>query len=224
MYLYELHAHSCHGSACGVATIEDLLRHFKGLGYAGLVITEHFLGGNTAVDRTLSWEQIVTDYSYAWREGQTLARELDMDLLFGLEEGYGKGKEFLVYGIEPEFLLERPFLRRAPVEVWSREVHEAGGVLIYAHPFRDRDYITDPLEMPDMRLADGVEIWNRANEPEANARAEAVFGGSGCILTAGSDAHNTTFPNPVGVLLPRRAHTGRALAQMLRSRDFSLRI
>ncbi len=224
MYLYELHMHTSHGSACGRATIGQMLCRYKELGFSGVVVTDHFLGGNTAVDRSLPWDEAVRAYAHAYTAGQQLARELDMDLLFGIEEGYGGGKEFLVYGVEPEFLLERPFLRSASVETWSREVHGAGGVLIYAHPFRDRAYIPNPLGMPDLSLADGVEIFNRGNDSAANARARVVFWQEDLILIAGSDKHSHHFDDPCALELSRRVHTSRELAQVLKSRDFSLRI
>lgn len=222
MYRYELHMHTREGSACGRASVHDMVRHYAGLGFSGAVVTDHFLGGNTAVDRHLSWEETVKAYARGYYEGLETARELDFDLLFGVEEGYGKGKEFLAYGFQPEFLLERPFLRGAGVEVWYQEVEKVGGFLAYAHPFRNRIYITDPWEMPDMRYAHGVEIYNRGNTPEDNLRQEEIFADFGTVLIVGSDTHNTAFDDPCCVALPRRARTSRELAQHLRSDDFRL--
>lgn len=222
MYRYELHMHTRQGSACAQTDIRDMLRAYAAMGYAGAVVTDHFIGGNTCVDRALPWAELIHAYSIAYRQGQAIAKELDFDLLFGVEEGYGGGKEFLVYGIEPEFLLERPFLRHAEVAVWSREVHAVGGVLIYAHPFRSRAYVTDPRAMPDMSLADGVEIFNAGNTPEDNAEAARVFGHADCIRIAGSDAHRPDIGHFCGVDLPHRVTTSAELAQMLKQRDFNL--
>ena len=222
MYRYELHMHTRQGSACACADIEDMIRAYAAAGYAGAVVTDHFVGGNTCVDRALPWSDLVRAYSWAYHRGKTLVAALDFDLLFGIEEGYGGGKEFLVYGVEPEFLLQRPWLRSAGPEVWSREVHGAGGVLIYAHPFRDRPYVTDPRAMPDMTLADGVEIFNSGNRPEDNAEAARVFGCSDWILIAGSDTHRADCRNACGVVFPYRVPTGAALAQALKKREFTL--
>ena len=222
MYRYELHMHTRQGSACGQWDIEDMIRAYAAMGYAGAVITDHFIGGNTCVDRSLPWEKLVQAYAAGYRRGKALAEAMDFDLLFGVEEGYGGGKEFLVYGIEPEFLAERPWLRNGDVAVWSREVHAVGGVLIYAHPFRNRPYVTDPRAMPDMSLADGVEIFNTGNLPEDNEEAERVFGSWDCIRIAGSDSHRGDGGNFCGVDFPRRLRTGAELAQALKSQDFAL--
>ena len=222
MYRYELHMHTRQGSACGQWDAEDMIRAYAEQGYTGAVITDHFIGGNTRVDRGLPWEELVESYASGYRRGLALAKELDFDLLFGVEEGYGGGKEFLVYGIEPEFLLERPFLRGAEVAVWSREVHKAGGVLIYAHPFRNRPYVAEPRAMPDMSLADGVEIFNSWNLPEDNGEARRVFGSWDCIRTAGSDNHRGDMGRFSAVVFPHRVRTGAQLAQALKSRNFTL--
>lgn len=222
MFRYELHMHTREASACAHSSVEEMIRGYVIRGFSGAVITNHFIGGNTCIDRGLPWDKLVEAYSRPWYEGQKTARALDFDLLFGVEEGYGGGKEFLVYGIGPEFLLERPFLRGAEVSVWSREVRAAGGVLIYAHPFRDRSYVAEPRKMPDMSLADGVELYNFCNRPEDNALAQEVFGGQDLILTAGTDSHHTEYDDFWGVDLPGRVRTGAELAQALKSRDFRL--
>jgi hypothetical protein len=216
--------HTSEGSACGKASIHDMIRRYADLGFSGAVVTDHFLGGNTAVDRSLDWPDTVARYARAYYEGLETAQALDFDLLFGVEEGLGYGKEILAYGFQPEFLLERPFLRRAGAEVWFREVDQAGGFVAYAHPFRRRDYILDPWAMPDMRFAHGVEVYNRGNTPEDNRRQEEIFGNSGTILITGSDTHHTNFDDPCGIVLPRRVSTSAQLASHLRTGDFQLSI
>lgn len=222
MFRYEMHTHTKEASACAWDDIHAMLRRYAEFGYVGVVLTNHFIGGNTAVDRKLPWEALVAQYCQPYYAGQETARQLGIDLLFGIEEGFGGGKEFLVYGVEPEFLLERPFLRGAGVEVWSREVHSAGGVLIYAHPFRQRWYIAEPDAMPDLSLADGVELYNLGNTPQDNGKAEAVFGGMDMIHTAGSDSHNAKFDTAWGMDFPQRIVTGAQLAAALKRKDYLL--
>ena len=54
-FLYETHMHTCQGSACGRATGREQARVYRDAGYTGIIITDHFFGGNTAVDRRLPW-------------------------------------------------------------------------------------------------------------------------------------------------------------------------
>lgn len=222
MFRYELHMHSREASACARSSIHDMIRRYVQLGFSGAVLTNHFTGGNTAVDRSLPWEELIRAYAQPYYDGLETARALDFDLLFGVEQGYGKGKEFLVYGVEPEFLTARPWLRDAAPAEWAEAVHEAGGFFAYAHPFRQRFYIEDPREMPDMSFADGVEVFNRCNLPEDNAEALRVFGRSGTVLLAGSDTHDTGFDDAWGAAFPHRVPTGPELAAALRENTFRL--
>lgn len=224
MYKYELHMHTKEGSACGVDTVHDMIKKYKSLGYTGMVVTNHFYCGNTSVDRKLPWKDFVMEYARAYYEGQKTAKELDFDLLFGIEQGYGGGREILIYGVEPEFIAERPFLIEENLELWSKEIRQAGGFVAYAHPFRNRNYIKDPGEVPDLKYADGIEVHNYCNQPEDNEKAQRIFGNSGTILIAGSDMHGVNFENSNGVLLKTRVKTTAELAKILLSGDFELAI
>lgn len=221
MYRYELHMHTCMGSACARNTIEEMITAYKKAGYAGMAVTEHFIRGNTAVDRSLPWDELVTAYAAAYLKGREYAEKEDFDLLFGIEEGYGGGKEFLAYGFEPQFVIDRPFLRNASVDVWAKEIHSVGGFIAYAHPFRDRDYIKDPNTAPDISIVDGVEAYNFCNKPNENEKAVNCFKGK-TILTAGSDIHSTDFNDSFGIELKERVSTSSELAKVLLTGDFNI--
>ena len=82
MYRYELHMHTCMGSACARNTIEEMITAYKKAGYAGMAVTEHFIRGNTAVDRSLPWDELVTAYAAAYLKGREYAEKEDFDLLY----------------------------------------------------------------------------------------------------------------------------------------------
>ena len=137
-----------------------------------------------------------------------------------IEEGYGNGKEFLAYGFEPEFLLSRPFLRNADLNIWAQEIHSVGGFIAYAHPFRDRDYITNPDEVPDISIVDGIEGYNRGNRDIENEKAIRVFGNEDTIITAGSDLHSTDFDSAYGIETQHRIRSNEELVKTLLERNF----
>ncbi|MBE6879885.1 MAG: hypothetical protein E7490_03485 [Ruminococcaceae bacterium] len=224
MYKYELHMHTREGSACAISTVHDMIKKYKSLGYSGMVVTNHFYCGNTSVSRNLPWKDFVMEYARAYYEGQKTAKDLDFDLIFGIEQGYGDGREILVYGVEPEFIAERPFLIDENLELWSKEIRQAGGFVAYAHPFRNREYIKNPDEIPDLKFADGVEVHNYCNQPEDNEKAQRIFGNSGAILVAGSDMHSTDFESANGVMFKNRIKNSAELAKALFENDFELSI
>ena len=222
MFLYELHMHTAEGSACGKSSIHDMIRFYQDKGFAGAVVTDHFIGGNCRVSRHLGWPELVQEYCRGYCEGLETAQKLGFDLLFGIEQGYGGGKEFLAYGFEPGFLYERPELRYADLRKWSEAIHEVGGFLAYAHPFRQRGYIPDPRSMPDMTLADGVEVFNYCNLEEDNALAAEIFTPGSTVLIAGSDLHRHEASGCCGIALPHRVHSSRELAAALRENKFEI--
>lgn len=213
--------HTRTGSGCARNTIEEMITAYKKAGYAGVVVTDHFISGNTAVDRSLPWDELVTAYAGAYLTGREFAEKEDFDLLFGIEEGYGDGKEFLAYGIEPQFVIDRPFLKYAPVDVWAKEIHSVGGFIAYAHPFRDREYIKNPTAIPDLSIVDGVEAYNFCNKPEDNKKAVDYFKGK-TLLIAGSDMHSTDFSDSFGIELKERVSTSSELAKVLLTGDFDI--
>lgn len=222
MFRYELHMHTREASACAWGNIHEMIRTYVDLGFAGAVVTNHFIGGNTCIDRSLPWKEFVEDYSRCYYEGQNTAQKLDFDLLFGIEQGYGNGKEFLAYGLEPEQLAANPQLRTGSAKDWADAVHATGGFFAYAHPFRDRSYITDPRRVPDMSIADGVEVYNRGDKPEDTAEAERVFPAGSTVIIAGTDSHRIELSGAYGVVLPHRVKTGKELAAALKANNFTL--
>ena len=222
MYIYELHQHTSAVSACAVVTPEDVVRGLKAAGFAGVVMTEHFYHGNTVVRRHQAWEDFVRPYEQAYERAKKAAEGLDFDVLFGIEEGVGGGKEVLIYGITPAFLYAHPELREMRLPALAALVREAGGVVVQAHPFRVRDYIPAPWEELPAEHLDGVEVYNAGNDDLSNLRAQGLAERLGGIAAAGSDSHSLSSLGQAGIACERRIRTERELVDLLRSGDYEL--
>ena len=59
--------------------------------------------------------------------------------------------------------------------------------MIQAHPFRERDYLSDIKLSPE--TIDGIEVYNAANSANMNALAFEYCTKLGLPMTAGSDIH-----------------------------------
>lgn len=223
VYQYETHCHTCWCSACAQDTPQDMAQAYYEHGYAGMVITDHFLLGNTAVDRSLPWEDMMSRYYEAYLAAADWAKGKDFDVLFGIEHNYGNGKEALTYGISLEFLLDHPGLHRLPPKEYYAAVHEAGGFVSMAHPYRDRGYIdmSQPL-FPEYH--DALEVFNFYNYPQENRKAEKLARREGMQGTSGGDEHRKDGGaiGQAGILLQKRVHTGAELVEVLRSRDYRI--
>ena len=217
-YLYETHCHSAGGSRCAHSATSELVRSYHAAGYAGLVLTDHFVLGNTAVDKNLPWSEQMKRYYDSWLEGKAAAQELDFDLIFGIEHACD-GSEFLCYGIDLEFLLANPDIPQLSLDAFVTRAHAYGAVVIQAHPFRWAPAGT-PLRLD---ILDGIEVYNAANSDAANAAAQACATG---ICTSGGDVHIATDARigKAGILLPQRARSAKVLANLLRQQNYRILI
>lgn len=221
-YIYETHVHSSQCSACAQSTSQELVRAYHNAGYAGFVLTDHFIFGNTAVDRRLPWCDQMRCFYQAYLKAKEEGDRLGFDVIFGIEHAYGSGKELLVYGVELEFLLQNPDIPLVTVDEFVRRVHQAGGVVVQAHPYRDRFYIDMSVE-PRYDLVDGIEVYNAGNLPEENILALRAALKGDYFFTSGGDVHsedNYTLGR-AGVVFPRRVSDSRAFADALRQGSHS---
>lgn len=190
MYKFEIHLHTNNCSDCSVSSPEEMLLAAKEHGYSGIVITNHFFHGNTAIDRSLSWEDFVGAYKEDYLQAKAVGGKLGITVFFGLEEVYEPGKEMLIYGIEPEVFQKHPEFNTMSIKEKINFIHRNRGICVCAHPFRKRPYIPNPDREPDQKLFDGVEGFNLANPPEENEKAMVYAINHNKIILSGSDTHN----------------------------------
>lgn len=194
-YLYETHLHTSEASSCAVSTGEEMITACKAAGYTGIIVTNHNWHGNTCIDRTLPWDQWIEHYWQAFEEAGRWGERIGLDVFFGYEAGY-HGTEFLIYGVDKEWLISHPEIENATVEEQYALIHEAGGIVIHAHPFREEPYIPQIRLFPDH--VDGVEGINATHSnprspshynPAFDERAIAYSEEHHLPMTAGSDIH-----------------------------------
>ena len=222
-YRYETHCHSAQCSACSHSTAQELVRAYHKAGFAGLVLTDHFIFGNTAVDRSLPWEAQMRCYFQAYLDACDAARDLDFDVIFGLEHAYGDGKEVLLYGIDLAFLLENSDIPTLTLDEIVARVHAYGGIVVQAHPYRSRSYVNMKVGPRD-DLVDGIEVYNAGNQPEEDRKAVALGRKKDYILTSGGDIHAVHNPRlgTAGITLLYRVHDEKELVAALKRHDHSL--
>lgn len=223
-FLYETHMHTSEGSACASSTGEEMARAYAENGYTGIIVTDHFFYGNTAVDRSLSWEEWVERYCLGYEHAKAEGEKQGLQVFFGWESGY-KGTEFLVYGLDKEWLLEHPEIRDATVEEQFELVHAGGGIVSHAHPFREASYIKEIRLYPE--YVDAVEGVNGCHSgftkkcqghPEYNDMAIEYAKKYGLPLTAGSDQHCTEMVYG-GMVFPRRLRDIHDFVQAVKGRE-----
>jgi hypothetical protein len=184
-YLYETHLHTSQASACGRSRGREYVKQYRDLGYTGIIVTDHFYRGNSALDRDLPWAKWVNAFCRGYEDAREEGARRGLDVFFGWEETYD-GDDYLVYGLDKEWLLQHPEVR-----FWTRKeqyeaVRRCGGCVVHAHPFRQRDYLAGINLSGYM---DAVEVANSGNQRSFDALAWAYAQKIKVPATAGSDIH-----------------------------------
>lgn len=195
-YAYETHLHTNVGSACGRATPQEMVQACKDAGYTGIFVSDHFFYGNTAIDRKLPWKEWVEGYCSAYEQAKEEGDKIGLQVFFAWESSY-EGNDFLIYGLDKQWLLDHPEIKDASVEEQYEMVHRAGGMVIHAHPYREEFYIPAVRLFPEH--VDGVEVLNASHahkfpEPGGGSvfdrRALAYAIEHDFPQTGGSDIHS----------------------------------
>lgn len=189
MYKYETHMHTAEASACARSTGSEMAEKYKREGYTGIIVTDHFFNGNSSIPRELPWAERIELFCKGFEHARERGREIGLDVFFGFEYGDG-GSDFLIYGLDKEWLLKNDFILEMELTRFLEYARSCGGMAVQAHPFRDYEYIRSTTHAP--HFVDAVETVNMSNKPEFNERAEIYAGWYGLPRTGGSDAHNTT--------------------------------
>ena len=188
-YLYETHLHTSFSSACAVSKGSQYIQRYKDMGYSGIIVTDHFFNGNTSIPRNLPWKEWVNRFCRGYEEARNEGERRGLDVFFGWEETFDGCDDYLVYGLDKEWLLENPRVRN-----WTRgeqylTVRAAGGCVVQAHPFRQHYYIRRIILSAG--CVDAVEAANAGNaEQSYDALAMRYAQKMGLPFTAGSDIHN----------------------------------
>ena len=200
-YKYETHLHTCQGSACGSSAGADYIEPFFKAGYSGIFVTDHFFGGNTAASREDTWENRINIYCSGYEDALKAAEQFnakkgltgtsdEFKVFFGIEQTFD-GDDYLVYGLDKEYLLNHPEIEDMRHKELFDLVNKIGGLMIQAHPFRLRNYISAIHVHP--REVHGVEVYNGGNKPSENELAMLYATQYQFPMTSGSDIHKVSF-------------------------------
>ena len=197
-YLYETHLHTSPVSRCAVSRGADYIAGYKDSGYSGIIVTDHFFNANCALSRRLPWKEWVNQFCRGYEETKEEGERQGLDVFFGWEETFDDCDDYLVYGLDKEWLLEHPETRTWTRGEQYRAVKEAGGCVVQAHPFRQRHYITRVTLSTG--CVDAVEVANGGNEDASNdALAFRYAKKMGYPMTAGTDIHDASMIYDEGV-------------------------
>jgi len=219
-FRYDLHVHTSESSKCGQTPAAELVDMYKKEGYTGIVITDHFFTGNTAVPKDLPWEERVCLLKKGYENAKKRGDETGLDVFYGWEYTIaGAGTDFLTLGLNSDWLLGNPDICEVDVIEYMNRVHEAGGYIIHAHPFAEAEWIPYIRLLP--RYEDAVEVENTSCSDFVNERAAEYAKAYDMTMTAGSDLHDASRQRLGGIETGRRMESVADLVETLRRREHS---
>jgi hypothetical protein len=219
LFLYETHLHTKQASACGILSGAQHVKCYKEAGYSGIIVTDHFFNGNSCVPGNLSWEERVDLFCKGYEEAKEAGDKVGLSVFFGWEASF-KTTEFLIYGLDKEWLMKHPQIMDWSVEEQYKQIHRAGGYVVHAHPFRIRDYIKEIRLFPScVDAVEGINVGNRNDEFDRQAMAYAKQ--HKLPIIAGSDAHGIINYRS-GIAFKRKAENINDLIDMIKTGKYEL--
>lgn len=212
--LIDLHAHTSGISRCCKIDASGMLEAAKNVGLDGVALTNHYQksylkhieGGNPK-----TFAQKYIDEFYRTNE---LGESVGMRVLFGIEvtSEPNEQKHILVYGVEPEFVLDHPCIFDYSLKELYETVKSVGGIIVQAHPYRKGGTLLD------VKYLDGVEVNCHPLYGKSDAEAMiAIATENHLVLTCGGDYHNDTYRCKCGMYLPDNVTDGIALGKYIAS-------
>lgn len=201
LFKYETHLHTSEGSACAKSKGADMADYYKAAGYSGFIVTDHFFNGNTAIRRDIPWEKRVCQFCKGYENAKKRGEKIGFDVFFGFEYNY-RGTEFLIYGLDKEWLFKHPEIVDAEITDALKLVKSSGGMAIHAHPFREAVYINEIRLFPE--LTDAVETLNARNNNIQNMEAASYADMHSKPHVSGSDIHSAADPICGGIAVENK--------------------
>lgn len=216
-YKYETHMHTSEASACGLNTGAEMSRAYKEAGYSGIIVTDHFFNGNSAIPRDLPWKTRIELFCRGYENAREEGEKIGLHVFFGWEYAY-RGAEFLTYGLGKDFLLAYPDMLSWSIEKYFEVVHQSGGFIVQAHPFREAPYIKKIRLFPE--YVDAIEVINASHtNPDFDRKALQLAKEYSLLQTSGSDTHQASRIYGGGMEFDHELHSIEEFIQAVKKPD-----
>ena len=201
--LIDMHAHSSGISRCCLIDAKDVVKEALKVGIDGIVLTNHYVEYYAENNDYLAFaKRYIEEFNYAKKCGD----EVGCKVFFGIEitmehDGF---PHLLVYGVEPQFILDHPRIFNYSQEQLYSAVKSAGGVLVQAHPYRKNINV-----LFDLKYLDGVEVnCHPLYEGTHLSVFKKIAEDNNKLLTCGGDYHADIHRVKCGMYLPEWIKNG----------------
>lgn len=222
-YLYDPHTHTKEVSRCGWMPAEDVISLYHDRGYTGIAVTDHLHESYiSSLDCRDDWQACVSNYMQGYRLSFEKGKSLEMDVIFGAEIRFPEnGRDFLVYGIDEDFLRRNPYLHRLGHQAFFEKFGDEV-LIIQAHPYRGFDEAGEGIQSQWLH---GVETLNaNVRHDNGNERAEELSRNNPHLRRmCGSDTHRPGDEAQVAMVFNKKVRDSFEYKAAIESGEYSMR-
>ncbi|MBE6686648.1 MAG: transposase [Ruminococcaceae bacterium] len=219
---FELHVHTAENDLVAQEGGASIVKLYKEIGYDGVVITDHYfaifyewfkdeLEGK-------SHREIIDRWLKGYRAAKEEGDKCGFTVLLGAEVRFDGPmiNDYLVYGINEEFLYNAPLLNRLGSPEELLEILPEKAIVVQAHPFRDNMTVKPPENIF------GIEVYNGGTPELRNRLAKNFAEYYNKPFTSGSDFHDAGALGKGGIITEKKITTMEELVSVLKSGDYSI--
>ena len=151
-----------------------------------MLLYQIIFNGNTNVPQDISWSQRVDFFVRGFENAKKRGDEIGIDVFFGWEFSLN-GSDFLTYGLDKQWLLEHEDCHSLEINKYCDLVHDSGGFIVHAHPFREAFYIDMIRLLP--RKVDAIESFNACRSDFENKLADEYADNYSLLKIFATDNH-----------------------------------
>lgn len=212
-FKFDLHVHTKETSACGNIIGRDVAKMYKEAGYDGIVITDHYLKEFFDQFPNKSWDKKIDEFLKGFINTKTVAEKIGLKVILGMELRFTDSQnDFLIYGIDEEFLRENKELYLLNIDQFRELIKDKDIMIFQAHPFRAGHYVMN------IEALDGIEIFNgNARHDSRNHLASTFAKENDLIGISGSDFHEIEDLSRGGIVLCKMVNSSKELVRQLKN-------
>lgn len=219
---FELHVHTKENDLVARLGGGEIVRLYKEAGYDGLVITDHYFAMfyDWFKDELCGKDHraVINRWLAGYRAAREEGKKCDFTVLLGAEVRFDGPmiNDYLVYGIDEEFLYNAPRLNtlKSPEELLELLGEDA--LVVQAHPFRDNMTVRSPESLF------GIEVYNAGTEKIRNQMAKDFALYYGKPMTSGSDFHEAGALAKGGIITKTKIKSNKELISVLKGGDYEI--
>ncbi len=216
--IIDMHTHSKGISRCCQRTYEQNVDYAKECGIDALILTNHYDRGYLKYYENI--EDLVAHYHQEYQNAKVYGESVGIKVYYGVAITAPKlstspAVHLLAYGVDDRFLTDHPYIFDYTLEKIYETIHEYGGILVQAHPFRCEDRLVET------KYLDGIEIsCHPKYYTTSQAKVKKVAKEKGLIITCGADYHGDTPYRPkCGLVVDELPNDINGIVKILTSKE-----